>query len=66
MRRNVWLLAIILIAVLLGVNNTVYYFTTKSSLEDSLQHELESVAKQIAISIRNIKQVEEILGSNPQ
>ncbi|SEN74092.1 sensor histidine kinase [Paenibacillus sp. OV219] len=51
MRRNVWLLAIIMIAVLLGVNNTIYYFTTKNSLEDSLQHELESVAKQIEISI---------------
>ncbi|BBH18727.1 hypothetical protein Back11_00720 [Paenibacillus baekrokdamisoli] len=51
MRRNVWLLAIILIAALLGVNNTIYYFTTKSSLESSLRHELESVAKQIQISI---------------
>lgn len=51
MRRNVWLLAIIMIALLLGVNNTIYYFTTKKSLEDSLQHELDSVAKQIEISI---------------
>ncbi|MFC5653535.1 sensor histidine kinase [Paenibacillus solisilvae] len=51
MRRNVWLLALILIAVLLGVNNTIYYFTTKSSLESNLRHELETVAKQIAISI---------------
>jgi signal transduction histidine kinase len=51
MRRNIWLLAILLIVVILGINNTVYYFITKSSLEGSLQHELESVAKQIAISI---------------
>ncbi|MBP3961934.1 sensor histidine kinase [Paenibacillus lignilyticus] len=51
MRRNAWLLAILLIALLLGVNNTIYYFTTKDSLEDSLEHEMESVAKQIEISI---------------
>ncbi|MBW7474550.1 GHKL domain-containing protein [Paenibacillus oenotherae] len=51
MSRNVWLLTVILITVLLGVNNTIYYFTTKESLEDNLRHELESVAKQIQISI---------------
>jgi hypothetical protein len=51
MRRNVWLLAIVLIAALLGVNNTIYYFTTKKTLEDRLRHELQSVAKQIEISI---------------
>ncbi|WP_308635409.1 sensor histidine kinase [Paenibacillus silvisoli] len=51
MRRNAWLLVIILIALLLGVNNTIYYFTTKDTLEDRLQHEMESVAKQIEISI---------------
>ncbi|RAP77458.1 sensor histidine kinase [Paenibacillus montanisoli] len=51
MRRNAWLLVILLIALLLGVNNTIYYFTTKDTLEDRLQHEMESVAKQIEISI---------------
>ncbi|MCQ6559748.1 sensor histidine kinase [Paenibacillus mendelii] len=56
MRRNVWLLAIVLIAVLLGVNNTIYYFTTKRSLEDSLQHELQTIAKQIEISIELSRQ----------
>ncbi|MFC4810851.1 sensor histidine kinase [Paenibacillus sp. GCM10023250] len=56
MRRNAWLLAMILIVVLLGANNTVYYFTTKQSLEDGLQHELDSVAKQIGISIETSRQ----------
>ncbi|UVI28593.1 sensor histidine kinase [Paenibacillus spongiae] len=56
MRRNVWLLAIVLIAVLLGANNTVYYFTTKQSLEENLRHELQSIAKQIEISIELSRQ----------
>ncbi|QHW33512.1 GHKL domain-containing protein [Paenibacillus rhizovicinus] len=60
MSRNAWLLIIVLIAVLLGVNNTVYYFTTKNSLEDGLRHELDSVAKQIAISIENSRNGSEI------
>ncbi|MBM7569215.1 sensor histidine kinase [Paenibacillus sacheonensis] len=60
MRRNVWLLIIVLIAVLLGVNNTVYYFTTKKSLEDGLRHELDSVAKQVALSIESSRNGAEI------
>ncbi|MFD0712393.1 sensor histidine kinase [Paenibacillus sp. GCM10027626] len=56
MRFNVWLLAIVLIVVLLGVNNAFYYFTTKKSLEESLSHELLSVAKQIEISIELSRQ----------
>ncbi|NBD27333.1 sensor histidine kinase [Paenibacillus glycinis] len=60
MRRNAWLLIIILIAVLLGANNTIYYLTTKNSLEDGLQHELDSVAKQIGISIESSRDGAEI------
>lgn len=51
MSRKVWLLAVMLMTVILGVNNTIYYFTTKNSLEDNLRQELESIAKQIEISI---------------
>lgn len=51
MSRKVWLLAVILMTVILGVNNTIYYFTTKNSLESNLRQELESIAKQIKISI---------------
>jgi len=51
MRRNVWLLAILLIAVLLGINNTIYYFTSKSTLEDRLRGELHDIAGQIQLSI---------------
>lgn len=51
MRRNIWLLAILLIAVLLGINNTIYYFTSKNTLEDRLRHELNEVARQIQLSI---------------
>lgn len=53
MRRNAWMLVIIMIAVLLGVNNTVYYFTTKHALEDGLRHELDSIAKQIGVSVES-------------
>jgi len=55
-RLNVWFLAIVLIVILLGVNNTVFYFMTKKSLEESLQHELQAIAKQIEISIELSRQ----------
>ncbi|GGD50349.1 hypothetical protein GCM10010911_04900 [Paenibacillus nasutitermitis] len=51
MRRNVWLLAILLIAVLLGINNTIYYFTSKTTLEERLRGELNDIAGQIQLSI---------------
>ncbi|RXZ81230.1 GHKL domain-containing protein [Paenibacillaceae bacterium] len=51
MRRNAWIVTIVLIVAVLGINNTVYYFVTKQSLEESLSHEMESIAKQIEISI---------------
>ncbi|MBB3113602.1 flagellar basal body-associated protein FliL [Paenibacillus phyllosphaerae] len=51
MRGKIWLIAIILVAVLLGANNTIYYFTTKNTLESQLESELESTAKQIELSI---------------
>ncbi|CAM4328536.1 Spo0B domain-containing protein [Paenibacillus tarimensis] len=51
MNKNIWLIAAVLLLLLLGINNTVYYFYTKKSLEDSLSHELLSVAKQIELSV---------------
>ncbi|WP_274649666.1 sensor histidine kinase [Paenibacillus humicola] len=51
MHRNIWMLSIVLAAILLAANNTVYYFTTKRSLEERLRHELRSVANQIEVSI---------------
>ncbi|GGF98390.1 sensor histidine kinase [Paenibacillus abyssi] len=51
LRSNTWLITTVVIILLLGINNTVYYFTTKKSLEESLSHEMSSVAKQIEISI---------------
>lgn len=60
MSRNAWLLIIVLIAVLLGVNNIIYYMTTKNSLEGGLRRELNSVAKQIALSIETSRTGAEI------
>lgn len=51
MRRRKWLLAILGILLLIGVNNTIYYFTAKRSLENSMKHEMLAVAKQIQLSI---------------
>ncbi|EFM08869.1 signal transduction histidine kinase regulating citrate/malate metabolism [Paenibacillus curdlanolyticus YK9] len=51
MRRNRWQLAIILVIVLIGINNTVYYFMAKRSLENGMRHEMLAVAKQIQLSI---------------
>jgi len=50
-KRNTWLLVFILFMVLLGINNTVYYYFTKQTLEDRLDTEMVNVAKQIEIAI---------------
>ncbi|MFD2117950.1 sensor histidine kinase [Paenibacillus yanchengensis] len=51
MQRNVWLIAVGLLVILILLNNSIYYFMTKKSLEESLEHELLSLAKQIEISV---------------
>ncbi|MBJ6363796.1 sensor histidine kinase [Paenibacillus sp. GCM10012307] len=67
MRRNRWLLLAIVIVMLLLINNTVYYYTTKRSLEESLSHEMSSVAKQIEISVEQSRlgaeKYQELIGS---
>lgn len=67
MRRNRWLLLAIVIVMLLLINNTVYYYTTKHSLEESLSHEMSSVAKQIEISVEQSRlgaeKYQELIGS---
>ncbi|GFN30092.1 sensor histidine kinase [Paenibacillus xylaniclasticus] len=50
-RRTSILLTIILMVVLIGINNTVYYFMAKRSLENGMRHEMLAVAKQIQLSI---------------
>jgi signal transduction histidine kinase len=51
MIRNVWLIAALLTVLILGVNNTVYYFYTKHSLEEGLAEEMRRVAKQIEMTV---------------
>ncbi|GMK42411.1 hypothetical protein PCCS19_54710 [Paenibacillus sp. CCS19] len=51
MRRRKWVVAIIGLMLLIGANNTIYYFTAKRSLENSMKHEMLAVAKQIQLSI---------------
>jgi len=50
-RRNSLLVAILLMIVLIGINNAVYYFMAKRSLENGMRHEMLAVAKQIQLSI---------------
>lgn len=53
--RNVWIIAVVLIIMLLGINNTVYYFYTKKSLERDLSREMATVAKQIELSVEQAR-----------
>lgn len=60
MRRNIWLIAISIVAVLILVNNTVYYFLTKSTLENGLRDELLGLAGQIELSVEQSRQGAEL------
>ncbi len=51
MQRNIWLMAVSIIVILILINNTVYYFLTKKTLEESLNHEMLTLAKQLEISL---------------
>lgn len=67
-QRYGWLLFALVIVMLLLINNTIYYYTTKRSLEQSLSHEMSSVAKQIEISVEQSRQgaekYQELIGAN--
>jgi len=47
MQRNNWLIAISIITVIVLLNNTIYYFLTKNTLEQSLHDEMKRDAEQI-------------------
>lgn len=51
MQRNIWLMAVSIIVILILINNTAYYFLTKKSLEEALNHEMLTLAKQLEISL---------------
>lgn len=51
MHRKIWLMAISVVVILILINNTVYYFLTKRTLEESLNQEMTSLAKQLGISL---------------
>ncbi|REK69390.1 sensor histidine kinase [Paenibacillus paeoniae] len=55
MQRNVWLMAISVIAALILTNNTVYYFLTKKTLEDGHKQEMLRLAKQIELSVEQTR-----------
>lgn len=55
MQRNVWLMAISVIAALILINNTVYYFLTKKTLEDGHKQEMLRLAKQIEQSVEQAR-----------
>lgn len=51
MPRNIWLMAISLSVIIVLLSNAAYYFLTKKTLEDALDHEMRAVAKQIEFSV---------------
>ncbi|WP_336788055.1 sensor histidine kinase [Paenibacillus sp. MMO-177] len=51
MPRNIWLMAISLSVIIVLLSNAAYYFLTKKTLEDALNHEMLAVAKQIEFSV---------------
>ncbi|MDQ6418352.1 GHKL domain-containing protein [Paenibacillus sp. LHD-117] len=51
MQRNLWLIAIGVIITLVLINNTVYYFLTKATLEEGHRQELLTLANQIEIAV---------------
>ncbi|MCK9859360.1 GHKL domain-containing protein [Paenibacillus sp. ATY16] len=51
MPRNIWLMAISLSVIIVLLSNAAYYFLTKKTLEDALNHEMRAVAKQIEFSV---------------
>lgn len=55
MQRNVWLMAISVLAALILINNTVYYFLTKKTLEDGHKQEMLRLAKQIEVSVEQTR-----------
>lgn len=65
-RRTALVLAIIII--ILAINNTAYYFSTKSILIEELEEKMETVARQMRISIENSEAghayIEQLLAQN--
>lgn len=55
MRRNVWLMAISIIVSLVLINNTVYFYITKKTLEDGLDQAILSLARQIESSVEQTR-----------
>ncbi len=55
MQRKIWLMAIGVVILLILINNTIYYFMTKNSLEEALRHELLSLGKQIELSVEQTR-----------
>ncbi|SFE48532.1 Sensor_kinase_SpoOB-type, alpha-helical domain [Paenibacillus catalpae] len=51
MPRNTWLMAISLSVIIVLLSNAAYYFLTKKTLEDALNHEMRAVARQIEFSV---------------
>lgn len=55
MQRNVWLITISIVLALILINNTVYYFLTKKTLEDAHESEMLRLGKQIEISVEQYR-----------
>lgn len=64
---KVAIVLLLLVMVVLGLNNTMHYFSTKNILIESTTKLMETTAKEISISIENSREgskyIEELIGS---
>ncbi|MFD0586419.1 sensor histidine kinase [Paenibacillus sp. GCM10027627] len=51
MQRNIWLIAISIVIALILINNTIYYFLTKQTLENDHKEEMLRLGQQIESAV---------------
>lgn len=60
MQRGTWIMAISVVVALILVNNTIYYFLTKRTLEEQHNHNLLTLGRQIELSVEQTRQGAEL------
>ena len=60
MKRNIWLIGVVVIISLVIINNGVYFYITKKMLDDNLKSELLVLAKQIELNVEQVRQGNEL------
>lgn len=60
MKRNIWLIAVVVIVSLVIINNSVYFYITKKMLDDNLNNELHVLANQIEFNVEQVREGSEL------